>query len=199
MPTHPSRSHIVERAEQIALLASPARIEIVDTLESLGGAVTVAELAGALGRRADALYYHLRQLVEGGLIEEQGGPDGSTYRLRAPPGRRLALRYAPGKSASARAMRRVAASIARVSERDFARALADPGTSVSGAHRELWAARAKGWVAREELGEINALLKRLLDLLQKPRDRGQDRLIALSFSLAPLDPKPPRRKARVKI
>ena len=64
-------SAAVENAREIALLASPARIEIVDTLEALGEAVTVAELAARLGRPADGLYYHLRQLADGGLIEEQ--------------------------------------------------------------------------------------------------------------------------------
>ena len=57
---------VVERVEQIALLASPARQEIVDTIEALGGEAAVAELAAQLGRSSDGLYYHLRHLVRGG-------------------------------------------------------------------------------------------------------------------------------------
>jgi len=185
--------HIVENAEEIALLASPARIEIMDTLEALGGGVTVAELATALGRPADGLYYHLRQLADGGLIEEEIADTVRRYRTRTRPGKRLSLRYTPGKNANARAVRSVAASMARVAERDFARALADADTVAEGPLRELWAARGKGWVGAEDLAEINRLLKRLMDLLLAPRTPDKAKLVALSWVLAPLDPKPARR------
>jgi DNA-binding transcriptional ArsR family regulator len=183
----------VEDAGEIALLASPTRIEIVDTLEALGSAVTVAELAGQLGRPADGLYYHLRQLAEGGLIEEEATADGRRYRSRTRAGDRLRLRYRPGATANAEAVGRVAASVLRVAGRDFARAIADPDAVVEGAQRELWAARGKGWVGPAELAEINRLLMRLMDLLQQPRAARRDRLISLSWVLAPLDVQPARR------
>jgi len=186
-------SHIVDNADEIALLASPARIEIMDTLEALGSAVSVAELAQALGRPADGLYYHLRQLADGGLIHEELADDGRRYCTRSLPGRRLTLRYKPGKTDNARAVRSVAASMARVAERDFARALADSDTVVEGPLRELWAARGKGWVGTEELAEINRLLDRLMQLLLQPRAPHKQKLIALSWVLAPLDAKPARR------
>lgn len=181
----------IEDAATIGLLASPTRIEIIDTLEALGGAVTVAELAHHLGRPADGLYYHLRPLVAGGLVEECSAPDARRYRTRA--GVRLELRYRPGANANARAVERVADSVLRVARRDFARALADPATVATGARRELWAARAKGWVDGTELAEINRLLGRLMDLLQRPRRSPGDRLVALAWVLAPLDEKPARR------
>jgi DNA-binding transcriptional ArsR family regulator len=187
---------IVEDADEIGLLASPTRIEIVDTLEALGGAVSVAELATQLGRPADGLYYHLRQLAEGGLIEEEIAVDGRRYRTRTRAGDRLRLRYRPGATANADAVARVAASVLRVADRDFKRALADADTVVEGAHRELWAARGKGWVGPEELAEINVLLVRLMDLLQRPREAGDGKLVALSWVLAPVDAKPSRRDAK---
>ena len=159
------QQHIVDRADEIALLTSPARIEIMDTLEAFGSTVSVAELARALGRSADGLYYHLRQLADGGLIEEELGDDGRRYRTRTRPGKRLTLRYKPGKTNNARAVRSVAASMSRVAERDFARALDDANTVVEGSLRELWAARSKGWVGTDELAEINRLLNRLMELL----------------------------------
>ena len=187
------RGAVIEDADEIALLASPTRIEIVDTLESLGSAVSVAELAAALGRPADGLYYHLRQLSAGGLIEEEAAPDGRRYRTRSRSGDRLRLRYRPGASANAREVGRVAASVLRVAGRDFARAIEDPDAVVEGSQRELWAARGKGWVGPSELAEINRLLARLMDLLQQPRSARRDRLVALTWVLAPLEPKPPRR------
>jgi DNA-binding transcriptional ArsR family regulator len=84
-----TRAAAIEDADEIALLASPTRIEIVDTLEALGSAVTVAELAAALGRPADGLYYHLRQLSDGGLIEEEAAPDGRLSFTAGQNGRKL--------------------------------------------------------------------------------------------------------------
>jgi len=190
------RTALLEDADEIALLASPTRIEIVDTLEALGDAVSVAELAAAVGRPADGLYYHLRQLAEGGLIEEVAAPDGRRYRSRTRKGDRLRLRYRPGATANADAVGRVAASVLRVAGRDFARALADPDTVVEGPRRELWAARGKGWVDAAELAEINRLLARLMELVQKPAtERPRGRLVALSWVLAPVEAKPARRAA----
>ena len=193
------RNGAVERASEIELLASPTRIEIVDTLEGMGHAVSVADLATQLGRPADGLYYHLRQLAKGGLIEEEVTADGRRYRLRARSGTSLSLRYKPGATANARAVGRVAGSVLRVAERDFLRALADPNAVVEGPRRELWAARGKGWVSPARLVEINQLLNRLTALLQQPGVPGDDTLVALSWVLAPLEPRSPRRDATAKI
>lgn len=192
------RTPVVERAGEIALLASPTRIEIADTLEALGAAVTVAELAAALGRPADGLYYHLRRLADGGLVEETASPEGKRYRTRTRGGERLRLRYRPGATANADAVGRVAASVLRVAGRDFARALADPDTVVDGPRRELWVARGKGWVDATDLAEINRLLARLMDLVQQPAatpGRARRKLVALSWVLAPVEAKPARRGA----
>lgn len=185
----------LEHADEIELLASPTRIELIDTLEALGGEASVAELAAQLGRPADGLYYHLRQLADGGLIVEETAADGRRYRSRA-RGERLRLRYQPGATANSKAVGRVAASVLRVAGRDFARAIADAETTVDGPLRELWASRGKGWVGKTELAEINRLLLRLMALLQRPRTAQRDRLIALSWILAPVDAKPARRAPR---
>jgi len=186
----------IEHADEIALLASPARIELIDTLEALGGEASVAELAAQLGRPADGLYYHLRQLAEGGLLIEEATPEGRRYRTRMPRGERLSLRYRPGKTANADAVSGVAASVLRVAGRDFTRALADPESVVEGPLRELWAARNKGWVGDAELAEINRMLVKINALLRRPRSDARNRLVALSWILAPVDAKPARRAAR---
>jgi len=188
----------IENPKEIELLASPTRIEIVDTLESLGGEASVAELAAQLGRPADGLYYHLRQLAEGGLLVETATPEGRRYRTRMPEGERLRLRYKPGKNANAKAVCDVAASVLRVAGRDFKRAIADPDAVAEGALRELWAARNKGWVGDVELAEINRLLMRIKMLLHRPRTTTRNRLVALSWILAPVDAKPARREAVAK-
>lgn len=193
MAQKPKLQGPIENPKEIGLLASPTRIEIVDTLESLGGEATVAELAAHLGRPADGLYYHLRQLAEGGLLIETATAEGRRYRTRMAEGERLRLRYRPGKNANAQAVGDVAASVLRVAGRDFKRAIADPDAVAEGALRELWAARNKGWVGDSELAEINRLLVRVINLLHRPRTTTRKRLVALSWILAPVDAKPARR------
>lgn len=177
---------------RIAALASAVRQELVDTLVMLGGEATVAELAEQLGRPADGLYYHLRVLRRVGLVrEDTPGANGERrYRLAD---ERPQLEYRPGDRRNTAAVKRVAQGLLQNARRDFDAALADPDAVVEGPHRQVWAARGKGWVSRRELAEINRLLQRLCDLLGRPRGEGRERLLSLAFVLAPLQAKPKRR------
>lgn len=189
-----SANRAVDKPRQIALLAAPARQELVDTLEALGGEASVATLAAQLGRPADGLYYHLRLLVGGGLLEElPDDGDGRRYRTRVDKGSRLQLRYRGGRNAGAAAADKVGASMMRIAARDFSAALKRSDVATEGAEREVWASRCKGWVDRRDLAEINRLLTRALELLHKPRSAARDKLIALAWILAPLPAKPSRR------
>jgi hypothetical protein len=181
---------VVERPAAVELLASPARQEIVDALGALGGEATAVDVADQLGRPVDGLYYHLRLLVAGGVVEEL--PDqGTGRRYRVPTG--LRLRYRPGKTRNARAVGRFAAGMLRVARRDFEAALGDPGVVVEGKKRVLWAARTKGWVGEEELAEVNQLLARLDEIIHPERSARRDRLVSLTWVLAPVPAKPSRR------
>ncbi|GAP67204.1 hypothetical protein MBSD_n2520 [Mizugakiibacter sediminis] len=185
----------LEHPREVELLASPIRQEIVDTLEALGGEAPVAAIAAQLGRPADGLYYHLRLLAAGGLLDElPTDGDGRRYRTRS-GGARLRLRYRPGATANARAVARVAAGMLRIAGRDFGAALGDPAVAVEGPRRALWASRTKGWVGAAELEEINRLLLRLGELLRRPRAPRRDRLLSLTWVLAPVAARPARRAA----
>jgi DNA-binding transcriptional ArsR family regulator len=65
------RFHVVRTKKQLAALVSAGRQEIVDVLSQIG-TVSVAELAAALNRPADAIYYHLRVLKRAGLVIHAG-------------------------------------------------------------------------------------------------------------------------------
>ena len=186
-------SGIIEDPKKIAVFATPIRVELVTAIQSLGGTATVAELAVQLGRPADGLYYHLRALLRGGLLEEREGATGRSYRLTVPYGESLRLRYKPGATANAKSVAKVTASMSRLAQRDFLRALAEPETIAEGPARELWAARLRGWVDAKELARINRLLRELADLLLRSRPDDGGKLIALHWILAPLDAKPVRR------
>lgn len=177
----------------VALLASPVRQDIVDTLSAMGGEADVATVAAELGRPADGLYYHFDRLCDAGLLTRLEAPAGARrYRIGEQPGTTLRLAYG-AQGATGEAVQAVVGRLLQAAGRDFRSALARPGTRMDGPARELWAGRARGWLDEDGLREANDLLDRLQALLKGPRKPGQDHLVSLSFVLAPIPGEPLRR------
>jgi hypothetical protein len=185
----------------IAVLASPVRQELFDTLEALGGIATIADLAEQLGRPADGLYYHVELLRRAGLFvaapvgRSRAGRSERRYRLPVRAGRQIGLGYRTRDPRNVAAVRSVVGGMLRIARRDFDRALAGD-IVVEGPRRELWAARGTGWVSDAELAAINRLLNRLAELLRRPRGGPRRRLISLCFVLAPMAARPKRRRPK---
>jgi DNA-binding transcriptional ArsR family regulator len=178
--------HLIRSEEQLAALVAPARQEIVDVLAELG-AVSVAELATALGRPADALYFHLRALTRAGLVRKAGyrsRPRGkeALYRAAAPD---LQLHYEPRKAPNRKAVSAIVASMLRLTTRDFRGAFERSTVAVSGPYRELWGLRKAGRLSRSRLGEVNRDINRLVSTVSGSGRRG--RLYAVTVVLTPLD------------
>ncbi len=187
----------IENEAALSALVSTVRQEIVDTIEALGGDAAVADIAAQLGRPADGIYYHLRRLVEGGILregEDPGDGRGRRYGTVAPRGRRVRLKYGRDSRADESTVAKVVAGMLRTAERDFGRALRGGRAAGAGPLRDLWASRLKGWVGAADLREINRLLVRLFRLFQQPRGERRNRLVALAWILAPIDDKPLRRR-----
>jgi len=184
----------VRSTEQIKLLVSPVRQDIIDTLESLGGEADIANVAAELGRPPDGLYYHFELLANAGLLQRiEADADGRRYRIGTGKGAKLRLAYR-ADARSEEAVTKVVDRLLQTAKRDFHNAMDEPDTIIEGEARELWAGRNKGWVNQKKLAEINRLLERAQQLLQGPRRAGCDKLVSLSFVIAPLKAKPGRRK-----
>jgi DNA-binding transcriptional ArsR family regulator len=182
----------------VRLLSSPVRQELVDTMAAIGGEADVATLSEQLGRPADGLYYHLRALVAGGLLEETRAIDGSErrYRLAGEGVAPLRLTYDLSADGNAAELRAFARGLLQIAGRDFENALASEGVVVAGAGRELWASRNKGWLSSDDLAELNTLLERLSALTSQTKTADRDRLASLAFVLAPINALPKRRVLR---
>jgi hypothetical protein len=191
-PQRPRRGRIRD-PRQIRALASAVRQEIVDTAQALGPC-SVADLARELGRPADALYYHVRALVRVRLLEAAGergsGRERQALYVTASPQRGLELVYDPADPENAAAVTRVVGGMLRATQRAFAAAYRPGAAVTAGPRRNLWAARAEGWLAERDLEEVNRLLERLRAIVDRPREAGEPatarRLHALTFVLAPL-------------
>jgi DNA-binding transcriptional ArsR family regulator len=178
--------HKIRKIRQLATLAAAARLEIVDVLEQMG-AVSVAELAAALDRPADALYFHLRALTRVGLVQHAGyrarrGGKEALYRTVAPW---VQLKYEPQSAANRRAVSAIVASMLRLTDRDFTRSFERGQVAVSGEHRELWALRKVGRLSPSDLANVNHRIQGLAERMSTFRGRG--RLYAVTVVLTPLD------------
>lgn len=181
-----TRSYVVRSTRQLAALAAAARQEIVDVLEQMG-TVSVAELAAALGRPADALYFHLRALTRVGLVRKAGSRarPGGKEALYCTVKPELQLHYEPQSAANREAVSAIVASMLRLTNRDFERSFQQGQVVVSGAHRELWAWRKVGRLSRAQVAQMNHRVQELAEVISAPR--GQGRLYAVTVIFTPLD------------
>jgi DNA-binding transcriptional ArsR family regulator len=183
----------IRSPRQIRALASAVRQDIVDALES-AGPCSIRELARLLGRRPDALYYHLRVLSEVGLIAQFAsdgkGESGATVDVLSRP---LHLHYDLSDRANREGVCRVVDAMTRSAQRDFRRAFRPGAAQVEGPTRDLWAGRCQGWLSEEDMREVNRLLSRILSIVrarQAPTRRAAKRR-EITFILAPLPSRPP--------
>ena len=171
----------------MAALKASARQEILDVLAPMG-AVSVAELASALGRPADSLYYHIRILQKAGLVQTAGSRDNGVRveALYCAVGTDLRLAYKSGAKGNAKNVTAIVDSMLRLTSRDFQKAFEDEETVVEGEQRELWATRTTGWLTEEQVAEVNRHISALVQTttISSP---GKGRLFALTTILTPLN------------
>jgi len=192
----PAQEYTLRSHQQMAAIRAPARQEILDVLAPMGAA-TIAELAVALARPADSLYYHVRLLQKAGLIQAAGSRrsgihEEALYRTLAP---RLRLAYEPGPQGNAADVTPIIDSMLRLTGRDFRTAMENPATVVEGPQRELWASRTTAWLSKEQLEEVNRHMQALLEIMADSSPE-QGRLYAFTMALTPLERNAKRERSR---
>lgn len=182
-PVSIARPFRIATADATRALVSASRQEIVDTLAS-SGPCTVVRLANLLGRRPDALYFHLRALARVGLVRQQQSQSTSTdgaavFELPAPAVR---LDYS---AAPRRDLARVVRSALKLSLREFERECLAGRTIGRGGSRFLWGGRVTGWANDTQLQQINAHIEAIHRTLRAGRPGRGRRAISFGFLLAP--------------
>jgi hypothetical protein len=183
----PKGVYFIREPKQLVALRSPVRQEIVDVLAATGTR-TVAEIASMLGRSTHSLYHHVRLLERVGLILNMGiqRRNRRDEVLYATPGRRLRIHHHLGTPAYLRNMRRIVGGMLRLTERDFARALARrvPGKVEPSIY--LSSGRLKGRLTTGQLREVRRLMARLYDLLGNHPEQTVGTMHALTMVINPL-------------
>src|ERR1700719_2829901 len=178
-------NYIIRDKRQMRALAASTRQEIVDVLPRLG-TVSVAELAAAVRRPADSLYYHLRILTRVGLVLTAGSRRANSRRevLFRAVARELTLSYQLGRNGNGNEVNAIIASMMRLGIRDFRNSFKAGEASVSGPNRELWALRRTAWLSKAQIAEVNRHIQRLMREMAAAKHPG--RLFAVTVVLTPL-------------
>lgn len=192
-----SRRAISDR-HQLRALASPVRQELVDLLARTGP-TSAAELGALIGRPADGLYYHLRELQRVGLIS----PAGSRKRGRRREAifrsayREPSLVHDPSPQGNSPAVTTIIGSMLRLGARDFRKAVGLPRVRTHGPYRELWGLRVTGWLTPDEIVEVNRRIVSLQNAVARPRSRGK--LYAITILLTPLEHRARKKQRRPRV
>lgn len=148
--------------EQLACFESPTRVAVYGALRSLGPS-SIRELAGHVGTRPDALYYHMRRLVDSGLAEclenrERNGRKEAVFDIIGGPW--AVEELLPDPKFQAAALRSMQ-GISRHAQRSFRKAVQSLPK-----HPENEDRIAFHWInARLKPATIQRILKKLNDLI----------------------------------
>jgi DNA-binding Lrp family transcriptional regulator len=195
MVKKPARDFRRANVAQLRALASPVRIEIVGVFQS-HGPLAIRELAEKLGRPADGLYHHVRQLQKANILQTAktrriGKRDEVVLELTA---ERFGHAEQPKTPAMRQAIVETAASALRLANREFRRAvLAEkPPTDGPGSARPeecrtgARLSRQRSWLTDEDLNELQAMLEQMDTFLKERMGRKQGRPFAMTMALVPL-------------
>jgi DNA-binding transcriptional ArsR family regulator len=165
---------------------------LVAALEALGLS-SVRELAAHLGRSPQSLYFHLRPLLESGLVEEAGERvvgrrTEHLYRLVG------TLRIAGDVTDPdyGHAMAEMCRSITRAAERDYCRAIEEDGACLLGRRRNLSQHHYHVHLTPRDRSRFLRMLDELDEFLLSHNAPGRGELLSYTALAAPVRRKPPR-------
>ena len=181
--------------DQLSCFESATRVAIYGALRSLGPS-SIRELAGHVGSRPDALYYHMRRLVDSGLANvhetrEKNGRKEAIYEVSGGPyDNDSLLADSVYQAAAMRSMQ----SISRHAQRTFKKAV----TTLKD-HPENEERIAFHWInAKLKPATIRRILKKLDELIidsMKVEEGEAGRMMFYAIA-APVVGKEKKKKAR---
>ena len=178
----------ISRPDQMKAVESGVRQIILDSLLN-DGPSSIKEVADALGKPPDSLYYHVKLLSKVGLIiqvdsRKSGARDEAIYDV---PTERFELMTDCSDPASVDATLRIMKNMTRVTARDCAAGLKSGNAVTSGKSRNFRGNRYIGRLTIAELRELNKLFAAIEKLCKKTAGRTTPKLIAVSCVMSPIE------------
>lgn len=177
---------VVRPGVMLRVLASPARLEVLEQLRADGPA-SIADLARRLGRSAHSLYYHVHALERAGLLRRRGTRrtlrrDEVVYERIADA---IALAYAPSSETATAAVEASGRAVLRRAERVFARSISEGLIECPTGESDGFVTSRKAWLTPGGIVEVRRLLRRLDAVLARESRRKRGRTYLLTTALSP--------------
>ena len=178
--------HVIYDPSEMWVLASPIRVEILNTVCGLEEC-SAAQIAAFTGRSRTSLYPHIEQLVEAGLlIESDVRLAGKRYeQLYRPIARTVATKHNSKDPDNVAYHQAYGNAVGRLMARLHERATANPSAIVRGPLRDTNAGIHTAWVDDEALEEINELIERIWEISRNSEPSENKRLINVGVMIAP--------------
>jgi DNA-binding transcriptional ArsR family regulator len=157
-------------SEQMRVLASPVRIEIVGVFQSYG-TLAISELADKLSRPMDGLYHHVRQLVRVGILRvartrRVGKRDEAVYELTA---ERFGHEDRSNSPTMTQAIIASANAALRLAAREYERAMTNKAVQVAwkrlqslpGRPTPLDLSRQRTWLTDQDLRQLHEMIRQI--------------------------------------
>lgn len=172
--------------QALKALASPVRLDIVDTLAA-HGPLAIKELGSLIGREPASIYHHLRILLAAGLVREAASRvvNRRVEKLFDTPFRRMRLAPALAEGRQDAIMTEIVASLCRQADRDFASGLERKSGRRNGPQTNLRFFRLVNRLAPDDLELVNEKLDEIAEILWRAPAEGAP-VVALTWVLAPV-------------
>jgi DNA-binding transcriptional ArsR family regulator len=187
---------VLSRPGELQALVSPLRVEIVEHVQSAGPS-SVREIAEALGRSPQSLYYHVRALASAGIFVQRATRkrprrDEAVYSLAA---ERIAISKKPWTAQKASATARSVGALLRRAERNFRRAVLQDLVRGTPEAPHAFAGGRRAWMTEPGIRSLARLIGEIEQLLKEENhknrkdskdDQKKGRLCLWTFAFAPM-------------
>ena len=183
----PHDDESISDPQQILALCSPMRHAIHQVVLSQGEA-SIREIGEQLGKKPASLYRHIDQLVEVGLLIEEGTRSTTKRDAKVYSSRLEFFRYRDRSPEMVDAIARFARSSLKETGNQLTRTFERGNAVLPVPERDTFIGSPSGWLDSDEIAQLNEHIDAIVALLaDKPRREGTKR-ITISMGMYPSAP-----------
>lgn len=183
------KSFPIETAAQLRVISSPVSFAIIQTLQHLGPG-TVRELGPRIGRKPNSLHYHMRRLVNTGMVRKTGTrrSGARTEAIYDVTANRFIGSGLSDRPALLRPVNEGVASLLRLATRNFAKATETrQNLRETGNRRNILARHVTARLTNNQLSELNDCINRIDEIFASSIGSEDGQMCALTMVLTPID------------
>jgi DNA-binding Lrp family transcriptional regulator len=183
------KTFLLKTPEQLRVVSSPTAFEILQAIQVIGP-VTVRELGPKLGRKSNSLHYHLRKLINAGMVHKTGsGQSGAREEAIYDV---VADRFVGEDLYKNEELRHLSAkavgSFLRIAGRNFENATADPQHQIQNKEiRTISALKRTARLSDQKLKEVNDCIERINAIFTENIGSDEGQMYSFTAVLVPIN------------